>query len=65
MFKEVNFCLQGLIDSFLQSGNLVDNNLFKEYLKINEYRLSDYDRAVLQIIKSMEQNNETKRISNT
>lgn len=43
----------------------MDNNLFKEYLKINEYRLSDYDRAVLQIIKSMEQNNETKRISNT
>ena len=43
----------------------MDNTLWNEYLKINEYRMSDYDRAVLQIIKNMERSNELKRISHT
>ena len=43
----------------------MDINLWNEYLNINEYRMSDYDKAIITIIESMENPNEFKRISNT
>ena len=43
----------------------MDNTLWNEYLNINEYRMSDYDRAVILIIENMEKPYECKAISNT
>ena len=41
------------------------DDLWNEYLSINEYRMTDYDRVVLQIIKSIEKRNEIEIINNT
>ena len=46
-------------------GKIMDYTLWNEYLNINEYRMSDYDKAIITIIESMENPNEFKRISNT
>ena len=44
---------------------MFDDNLWSDYLNINEYRMSDYDRAVITIIENMEKPNECEAISNT
>ena len=52
----------------LRDGSMVVemlSDLWKDYLNINEYHMSDYDRAVIIIIENMEKPYECEAISNS